>query len=166
MINNLTTEKRKMKRILGKFKVIGLCFALLLSAVALPLSHANGQGVTTMKSSYNLTSDTTVNTGTSYLQVTLTGVYSEIDLQFVATKISGTVAGTVSILGSLDNVNFKALTVKDATTAIPTFTATDVASQVNTWRISGTPCKYIRISWVGAGTMSAKFTGLIMGRNY
>ena len=109
-------------------------------------------------SSYNLTVDTVVNSATGYLGTRIAGAKEEVTIQFVATKNSGTVGGTVSLLGSLDGINYKAATVAEGTTALPTFTATDVASQTFIWRVTKNPYLYYRVSWTGTGTMSAKFT--------
>lgn len=106
-------------------------------------------------------SDTVTNTATNTLGniLAINTVGSSVTIQVVATKISGTVAGTISLQGSLDGANFKALTIAEASTAIPTFTATDVASQTFIWRITGNPVPFYRISWTGAGTMAASFVG-------
>lgn len=141
--------------------IIGVAITLL--GLFLTATHGHSQpGVRPMLSSYNLSSDTTVNTGTSYLQLKNSGVAQTVTVQFNATKISGTVAGTVTLMGSLDGTNFKALTQQEVSTAIPTFTATDVATQSNIWVIKNNPYQYYRVSWTGTGTMSAKFSALLM----
>lgn len=111
-----------------------------------------------------LTSDSVVNAGTAYLSTTsqLKSGVTSLAIQWVGTKISGTIAGTVSLLGSVDGVNFKAATVAEASTAIPTFTATDVASQTFIWRLAASPYTYYRVSWTGASTMLATQTATII----
>lgn len=108
--------------------------------------------------------DTVTNAGTSFIS-TITksnGSANETTIQVNATKISGTVAGTISILGSIDNVNFKAIPTAETQTGVATATATDVASQTFVWRLNGSPFTYYRISWTGSGTMSASFNGYLM----
>lgn len=110
------------------------------------------------------TFDSVTNTGTAYLSTTaqLKSGVTSLAIQVVATKLSGTVAGTISLLGSVDGVNFKAATVAEASTAIPTWTATDVASQTFIWRLAASPYTYYRVSWTGTGTMLATQTATII----
>lgn len=136
--------------------------AILFAAVFLIGVSAIAQ--TSMLSSFNLASDTVVNAATGYLQSQMKGSQESVAVQVVATKISGTVAGTLSLLVSLDGVNFKAAQLSEVATAVNTYTATDVASQTFIWRITGNPYLWYRISWAGTGTMSASFTGKILGR--
>ena len=148
-----------MKRgFLNIFGALGLVLMLLVGAVD------NVQAQRSMLSPYGFASDTVTNTGVSYLTLQNKGVFGETIIQVVATEISGTTAGTISILGSIDGVNYKAMTIRDATTAIPTYTATDVASQTNVWRITGNGALYYRVSWTGAGTMAASFTAKLLSR--
>lgn len=139
-----------MKRI---FLFIGLCICLAFNTAFAQL---------TLLSTYGLTSDTTINSGTSYLTVRNPGGKATTTVQVTATKISGLVAGTISLLGSLDGINFKVYTLSEAATAGHTFTATDVASQTFIWRLEGNPYIHWRVSWTGAGTMSAKFTAKVL----
>jgi hypothetical protein len=146
-------------------------FSLNKILLGLALTLALGLGMVenvsaqrSMLSSYSLTSDTVTNTGTGYVQLQNKGVFDEVIIQAVMTELSGTTAGTVSILGSVDGVNYKAMTIRDATTAIPTYTATDVASQTNVWRITGNGALYYRVSWTGAGTMAATLSAKLLSR--
>lgn len=106
----------------------------------------------------NLTIDTVTNTGTSYVttRVLKADFVAHTTIQVNVTKISGTVGGTISLLGSLDGTNFKALTVLDAQTALATITATDATNSYH-FRITGGPFLYYRVSWTGTGTMAASF---------
>lgn len=134
---------------------------LLLIIMCLGLT-ANAQ--LSMLSEYSLASDTVTNTGTGYLSVRNPGAKSGTTVQIVATKISGTVAGTISLLGSVDGINYKAFTLAEASTAGHTFTATDVASQNFIWRLNDNPYLYYRVSWTGSGTMAARFTAKLLSR--
>lgn len=145
-----------MKRLITLIVGVTLVAALLAFSV-----ESKGQ-VKNLLSTYNLTSDTVVNTATAYLTVQSKGPAETVTIQFTATEISGTTAGTVTLLGSVDGTNFKALTVQEATTAIPTYTATDVASQTNLWVIKNNPYQYYRVSWTGTGTMSARFSAQLL----
>lgn len=129
-----------------------------LIVMMIAASTINVSAQRTLKSEFSLVADTVTDTATEYLEVINKGAARETTVQVVCTKISGTVAGTISLLGSLDGTNFKALTVRDSTDAIPTFTATDVASQNFIWRLTGNPVTHYRVSWAGSGTMAASFT--------
>lgn len=107
-----------------------------------------------------ITTATVTNTGTGVLMgiCPATGPGSNTAVQIIANKTSGTVAGTITLMGSLDGVNWKAATITEASTALNTYTATDVASQTFIWRLTGAPYLYYEVSWTGTGTMVATFT--------
>jgi hypothetical protein len=136
-----------------------LLFGIAIALIAGANIQTKAQGQD-LKSPYSLTSDTVTNTGVVYLS-TLKSV-AERDaksttVQVVVTKISGTVGGTISLQGSLDGTNYKALNTAETQTALATITATD-ASNVYHWRLNGCPFPYLRVSWTGTGTMAASFT--------
>lgn len=93
-----------------------------------------------------LTLDTTVNTGTTSTTPFTTPVRATgIVFEWIELKISGTVAGTVALQGSLDGTNW--VTIGSATTA------TDASTN---YRLATTERWYkYRILRTGAGTMSA-----------
>jgi hypothetical protein len=96
--------------------------------------------------------DTVVNTATVNKSVgtggRVTGAYSAASVQIIITKISGTVAGTTKLQGSLNGTNWE-----DIGSA---FTHTDVASQAKLFTITGgVPYTYLRTTSTGSGTMSA-----------
>lgn len=114
------------------------------------------------KSPYSLTSDTVTNTGTAYLSTPVVSPAPAVTttIWVAVTKISGTVGGTITLQGSLDGTNWKAVNTPNTATALATFTATD-ASNTYHWVISGSPFRYYRVSWTGTGTMAASFTAKI-----
>lgn len=130
-------------------------FILLFALVA----FVSSAQVFDLKSIYSVTSDTVTNTGTVYLTTpSVSAAPATTTTIWVAvTKISGTVGGTITLQGSLDGTNFKALNTPNTATALATFTAAD-ASATYHWVISGSPFKYYRVSWTGTGTMAASFT--------
>ncbi|MEK9157696.1 MAG: hypothetical protein AAB638_00750 [Patescibacteria group bacterium] len=102
-----------------------------------------------------LVSDTVTNTATGFVQVDASLESGNVSsVQFIATKISGLVAGTIAIHGSNDGVDY-------ASISSTTFTATDVATQGGIWQFTGSPVRYYRITWTGAGTMAATIKGTI-----
>lgn len=93
--------------------------------------------------------DTVVNTATVNKSITVTAGYAAAGVQIVLTKISGTVAGTTKLQGSLNGTNWE-----DIGSA---FTHTDVASQAKLFTVtSGMPYAYLRTTSTGSGTMSAQ----------
>jgi hypothetical protein len=135
----------------------------ILIVIAATFMESKAQ-VIDLKSPYNLTSDTVTNTGTVFLTTrTFDTKISASTVQVVVTKISGTVGGTISLQGSLDGSNYKALNTAETQTALATITATD-ANNVYHWRLSGNPFVYYRVSWTGTGTMAASFTAQLLCR--
>lgn len=111
----------------------------------------------------NLLTDTVTNTGTAVISTRrLPGHRNTTTITIVCTEISGTTGGTITIQGSIDGTNYKAIPTVDTQTSITTATALDVASQVFTWRLNGSPYLYYRVSWAGTGTMSATVAGRLM----
>jgi len=131
---------------------------LILLFVGLVAFSANAQ-VYNLLSPYSVTSDTVANSGTAFLStVAISPAPATTTTIWVGvTKISGTVGGTITLQGSIDGTNWKAMNTPNTATALATFTATD-ASNTYHWVISGSPMPYYRVSWTGTGTMSASFT--------
>ena len=104
--------------------------------------------------------DTVVNAATATVSTRLMPVYntfSETLVWISVTKISGTVGGTITLQGSIDGTNWKAINTNDSQTALATITATD-ASNTYHYRLLGGNFPYLRVSWTGTGTMSASFS--------
>lgn len=142
-----------------------LSIVLLLTLMIVAGSIESQAQSKTLLSSYGLSSDTVTNTATSYLELRAPQINAaSVTLSVVCTEISGTTGGTITAMGSLDGTNYVALQVEELSTAIPTKTALDVASQNFLFRIKGNPCTHYRISWTGTGTMSASFTGQLLMR--
>lgn len=108
--------------------------------------------VTSMKSNYNLVSDTAINSGTANVDLATTKSWTQISVQAIITKISGTVAGTVLLQGSLDGTNYISV-------GADTMTNTDVATGTHFWVVTGNPYGYYRLLLTGSGTMSATVKG-------
>lgn len=106
--------------------------------------------------------DTVTNTGTGvlYTKSRLNGP-GTVTVQVVVTKTSGTVAGSITLLGSLDGVNFKAIPTRETQTAITVITAADASSNYSI-RLPDSPYLWYAVSWTGTGTMVATFTAKIM----
>jgi len=133
-----------------------MCFALGAFAQAQPqlqILKVGGSGVDSVL---------VTNAGTSFIFARCSGPAQTTTIQFVAHKVAGTVAGTVTLMGSVDGIHFKPALIAEGSTAIPTFTATDVATQSYIWRLNYSPYPYYGISWTGTGTMTAYFRGKVV----
>lgn len=124
----------------------------------------NGQGgkraAYNLKSEYNANTDTTTNTGTSYVGVTVNNYYKELSVHCVVTKISGTVAGTVTLQGSNDGTNY--VTVSTSYSDAQTLSCTNQTTNSKLFTITGSPYKYYRLSYTGSGTMAATVRGYLV----
>lgn len=137
-------------------RIITLFFALTLGVSVF------AQDVTMRNASASST-ETITNGGTGILTGTVRGHKNTITVQVTITKTSGTVAGTLTLQGSLDNVSYKAaLLPNGVSTAVNTYTATDVASQTFIWQLDKNAYNYWRISYTGSGTMVATMTGVLL----
>ncbi len=137
-------------------RIITLFFALALGVSVF------AQDVTMRNASASST-ETITNGGTGILTGTVRGHKNTITVQVTITKTSGTVAGTLTLQGSLDNVSYKAaLLPNGVSTAVNTYTATDVASQTFIWQLDKNAYNYWRISYTGSGTMVATMTGVLL----
>jgi hypothetical protein len=143
---------------------------LLLGLLVFTVSMASAQEVVKMVNPLGslavpIYSDTVTNAGTSYLTVRNmdSRSLSRVTIQVNVTKISGTVGGTISILGSIDGTNYVALNTEETQTALATKTAAD-ATAVYHWRLKGNDFTWYRVSWTGTGTMAASFSGLLLSR--
>lgn len=133
----------------------------------------NGAGATnsiyTMKSSFNLTSDTATNTGTTYVGLQVQNAYKSLTVQAVVTKISGTVGGTVTLQGSNDGTNYNTVKTLYLETVAPysvsggtaTLTALNQTTTTKIFNINGSPYAYYRLSYTGTGTMAATIKGYV-----
>lgn len=158
---------------------------LLLAAFAFSAQAQNtvtyvlGKVVSNMPTTSHLflIKDTVSNTNTNYLSSGYTGsgvnpvpttaigtkmvnVAYTTTISALFTKISGTLAGTATLQGSIDGTDY--YTVTSAPYAVTaTYTVTDVATQTKSWVLYGNPYKYYRVSWTGAGTMSGTVQGSV-----
>lgn len=134
-------------------KKILILAALVLSLLATIAYSASAQ-VKTFTQPYGMARDTVTNTGTAYVSLHNPGAKSQITVRVTITKVSGTVAGTITLMGSFDGTTYKALVAPNSATALATYTAAD-ATGVYDWILADNPYNYWRVSYTGAGTMVA-----------
>ncbi|GGG97350.1 hypothetical protein [Pedobacter zeae] len=136
--------------------LLSLTLGLLLS-ISLCYAQTPNSLKDMLSSPTHAATDTVTNAGVKYQIAAVQGFQDVVTIQTVITKISGTVAGTVIIQGSLDGVNY-------TTIGTDSFTATDVASQSKSWSVNPSTFAYYRVSYTGAGTMSAKINSKLLFR--
>jgi hypothetical protein len=144
---------------------ISILFALLTLATVSVIAQQTVRAPffnTTYGSS--ISTDTTTNSGTGSVKCAVVDGPATTTTVFVTvTKLGGTVAGTLTLLGSLDGTNYKALTTPNTATALATYTATDATNRY-VWIISGNPFRYYKVEHVGTGTMSATLDADLLKR--
>jgi hypothetical protein len=121
----------------------------------------------TYSQTYTMTGsgDTVTNTETEACSLKVVNSYKAVTVHTVITKLSGTVAGTVTLQGTIDGTTW--VTVDTAaliTEGASTYTATDVTTNTKTWIIDGAPYLWFKLSYTGSGTMAAIFNGYLLPR--
>lgn len=119
-------------------KFITLC---LLAFVAIAVNAQFGSAALNTDTSHWI-----INTGTSTKYIKATAGYNSMGVQFVVTKVSGTVAaGTILCYASLDGVNYTRLASTDSMNI-----ATTNMSKILSW--TNTPYVYYKFIATGSGT--------------
>lgn len=83
--------------------------------------------------------------------------YSNVSLQAVITKVSGTIAGTAKLYGSLDGINYLKI-------ATDTLALANVTTNTYIWTPGPAKYLYYKINVVGVGTMKATMKGWFIGK--
>ena len=135
-------------------------FILLIVTGFLFIAASNAQALT---SQYGLTVDTVTNTGTKYLTSSkVIGKPTRSILVVSLTEISGTTGGTISLEASMDGSNwYSYYGGKDTSYS---FTPTDLAGQSFRFSIPNLEDYYLRVKYVGTGTMSDKISAILYNR--
>ncbi len=119
-------------------------------------------GVNAQTSTMTGSADTVVNTGTKACSLKVVNTYKQISIQAVVTKISGTVAGTVTLQGTVDGTNW--VTVDTAALVTDGAATNTTGAQSKVWIINNAPYLWFRLSYTGSGTMSASLKGYLLPR--
>lgn len=132
-----------------KFLTLALSFLFSISAFS--------QAVTMVTAGSPVT-----NTGVAASTSKVTGSTAHVTIQSVFTKTSGTLAGTATLQGSVDGVNYVTIPTASIVSATATYTVTDVANQSVVFVINRNGFLYYRISWTGTGTMAGTLASYIL----
>lgn len=106
--------------------------------------------------------DTCVNTATIKNDFEPTLGYSSMTIQPVVTKISGTAAGTVTLQGSNDGVNYVTVNTSYISGGSATMSVSNVTTNTRFFIITGNPYHYYRLSYTGSGTMACKMNSYFL----
>jgi hypothetical protein len=104
------------------------------------------------------TGDTLTDAGTDFVVQQVQGTYKHISVQAVFTKISGTVAGTGILYGSVDGTNYVQLNTD-------TLTMTNQTTNTKIWVLTNANYMYYKIVYLGSGTMSGVVKGYLFTSN-
>jgi Phr family secreted Rap phosphatase inhibitor len=142
-------------------KIFSVLMALAVLAI-LTIGMASAQTYTMTGSG-----DTITNTETEACSLKVNNPYHRISIAAQVTKQSGTVAGDLTLYGSVDGTNYivvDSCVLLNDDSAPAVYTATNVAAQTRVWYIDGAPYLWYKISYTGAGTMAALMSGYLLPR--
>lgn len=100
--------------------------------------------------------DTITNAGTVTMSSAIVkGAPNQTTVSATFTKLTGTVAGTATLLGSLNGTDW-------ASASSTSYTVTDVATQTTSWPLTGKNYLYYRVNVVGSGTSTYTVKGQVL----
>lgn len=140
-----------MKKLLMLFF---LCLSVVFAAQAQTIS-----GTTILKSTALHAETDTITDATVETQYGNVGFNKNVvSVQSTITKISGTVAGVMTLEGSLNGTSYQRINTTDS------LLLTNVASQSKIFTVSPNLYKYIRVKVTPTGTQSAKLNSVALWR--
>lgn len=119
---------------------------IIIFFLFLSLAFAGQAQIKSMLGSNSLARDTVTNTGTETWSASVPKVKT-LGIIISVTKISGTVAGTIVVQGSVDNSTF-------STIASSSQSPSDASATYN-WEFTDPKWRYYRLLYTGSGTMVA-----------
>jgi hypothetical protein len=123
-----------------------ILFLIMLATVFIAALPQKTEAQTSLISAGNsLARDTVTNTAAKSWLGQFAGYHSTVTIQVDITKISGTLAGSLTVVASNDGVTYQAIG--------SAFTVTDVASQSTNFSPT-LGFRYYGVKWTGTGTMS------------
>lgn len=165
-LTDITTNAHIFEYTDNKFLYWKVTFLGIGTMDAVPAAYLFSSGLgnkhiaVNMLSPFSAVKDTTTNTAESYVTIPVGQWYDNITIQSVVTKISGTVAGTVTLQGSIDGTNYQTVDSNYANST--SYVPTNVTTNTFMFVVTGSPYRYYRLSYTGAGTMSASHRGYLL----
>jgi len=137
--------------------------AFAQASVIAPLYNATNTYSLAKLQAATITQDTVTDTGTGALYVKRIAGPGVVTIQVNVQKVSGTVAGTITLSGSLDGVNYVALNTQETQTALATATLANTTGTVAySWRLSANPYLYYKVGTAGGTTTVYYLTAWIL----
>lgn len=118
-------------------------------------------------STYTMTAastNTVTNSGTNTLTAQVKGAHDAITVEYVATKVSGTVGGNATLYGSVNGEAYSAVPVAVIKGGVNAYTNTDITTNSYVWVITPSVYQYYRVLVSGTGTMVATISGTVLVR--
>jgi hypothetical protein len=149
--------------------VITLLLALVAFAGYSQLTASTSGSQNTVKMKTNLTTSTidsvvVTDAGSGSLYISFLSKEAK-SIQALIVATSGTVAGTMTLYGSNDGVNWVALTDATSTPTITTYTVTNTgtyaAPQSKVWYLGTHQMKAYKLTHAGTGTMVSRFKAVV-----
>lgn len=139
-----------MKKIIS---ILSLCFIFAFANE----SKAQTQSMTA-------TTYTVIDTGTINLGLKLNESWDIVTVQYKGVKVSGTVAGTATLQGSVDGTNFSTIDARMFRDSLNAYTNTNVATNTKIFVLNKSPYLYYRVAVVGSGTMNLVVSAIVLPR--
>lgn len=134
-----------MKKIIALAASIALVFAL------------QAQSLATIRTTLTHSTDTITNAGVDTLKCTVLNPQTRLTFSVSSTKISGTVAGSSRLYGSLDGHNWKAV-------GADTLTLSNATTNFHIWILTHADYIYYAIPFGGGSSTQYKIGGYVIGR--
>jgi hypothetical protein len=136
--------------------------ALLIALITCVTLGVSAQGKSLVQSLYSNAAsgvkltDTVTNTGTVTMSSAIVaGAPEQTTVTATFTKLTGTVAGTATLLGSVNGTDWTSASATN-------YTVTDVASATTSWPLTGKNFLYYRVNVVGSGTSTYTVKGQVL----
>lgn len=144
-------------------------FSIILLLVALTAFKADAQTTLTQTDPAGASATVNTNADTSYHTIDLAGQtrnYEWLNFAIKGTKTSGTVAGAVTLWGSMDNSRWYAVygyTNADADSLITSQALTDASVDL-VFHVNYTKFRYYRVRVITTGTQVSSYVAYLLGR--
>lgn len=121
------------------------------TSVVAPLYNATNTYTLARLQAATAVRDTVTNTGLGALYSKRTAGPGIVTIQVDVVKVSGTVAGTLTLYGSIDGLTYTALNTEETQTALATKALADATATYN-WRLKNSPFLYYYVGTAGGTT--------------
>lgn len=111
------------------------------------------------------TVDTITNAGAGALYTKVSNGDGRVTIQVNTQWVSGTVAGTVTLYGSLDGITYTIIPTKETQTALATATLasqTSAGTKSYVWRLTDSPFLYYQVGVAGGTTVVYYMTAWLL----